>query len=55
MSEKKLLSLDQFKLNDKGEVVIDDRDMAAKIEEAKKQGEKVGEQGWSVGIVVSPT
>lgn len=56
MSNKRLLTPDQFSINEKGEVVIKDANIASKIEEAKANKESnIGEQGWSVGLVVSPT
>lgn len=48
--KKKILTPDQFELNEKGEVVIKDADIVKQIEEAKATGQSAGEQG---GIEVS--
>lgn len=52
MTEKKrLLTPDMFEVNEKGEVVIRDKDLINEVQSAKNT-ETAGEQGIFVGVVV---
>lgn len=47
--QKKILTPDQFEVNEKGEVVIKDQALLNRLKEAK-QGDQPGEQGLEGGV-----
>jgi len=49
---RRILTLEQFEVNEKGEVLIKDREIARALAEAKAKGLRPGEKGSGIAIAL---